>query len=119
MPASFISRSTACPNGSGLYLRLRATPTCSARARPRVVPGAVSGSSSGRAGIADNHLGLRAQIGNVHTSGGAGRPVAHVDRAVLEALPPDGDAQRDPDQVGVRELLPARASARSSSRTSR
>src|SRR4051794_9951370 len=76
MPASFISRSTACPNGSALYLRLRAT------------------------------LGLLAQIGNVDTSLGARRAVAHVDRAVFEALPPDGDAQRDPDQVGVRELLP-------------
>src|SRR3954447_12531087 len=75
MPASFISRSTACPNGSALYLRLRAT------------------------------LGRRAQIGNVHTSLGARRPVAHVDRGVVEALPADRDAERDPDQVGVRDLL--------------
>src|SRR3954452_7422028 len=76
MPASLISRSTACPNSSALYLRLRAT------------------------------LGLLAQIGNVDTSLGARRAVAHVDRAVFEALPADGDAQRNADQVGVRALLP-------------
>src|SRR3954465_12296865 len=50
-------------------------------------------------------LDLLAQVAQAHTPLVTRRPVANVDRAILEALLPPGDANRDPDQICVRELL--------------
>src|SRR4051794_5294972 len=50
-------------------------------------------------------LDLLAQVVQAHTPLVARRSVANVDRAVFEALLPRGDANWDPDQICVRELL--------------
>src|SRR5205085_10812274 len=48
---------------------------------------------------------LLAQVGNIHTFLGPAGAVPHVDGAVVEALLSCCDADRDPHQVGVGELL--------------